>query len=129
MLCACRQGISLAENPIVAAEIFEAAGPPDRVQAIVHTHESSEHLRARFDLYGDRIAHARVNHLDLAAGAPRLVDIQHELHAKVTLLRSLGFTGSWTLEIVAGVMTGADSPGLLMDQAADDLHVLHEVLR
>ena len=128
MLCECRQGVSLAENPVVAADIFDAAGSPDRVQAVVHTHESSEHLRARFDRYGDRITHAHVNHLDFAHGAPRLVEIQHELHAKVTLLRSLGFTGSWTLEIVAGVMTEADTPELLVEQAAADLRVLHEVL-
>ncbi len=128
LLCECRQGISLAENPIVATEIFEAAGSPERVQAVVHTHDSSEHLRARFDRYGDRITHVHVNYLDFAEGAPRLVDIQHELHAKVTLLRSLGFTGSWTLELVAGVMTEADTPGLLMEQAAEDLRVLHEVL-
>ncbi len=128
MLCECRQGISLAENPVVATEIFDAAGSPDRVQAVVHTHESSEHLRARFDRYGDRITHVHVNYLDFADGAPRLADIQHELHAKVTLLRSLGFTGSWTLEIVAGVVTESDTPDLLMAQAADDLRVLHEVL-
>ena len=128
MLCECRQGVSLAENPIVAAEIFEAAGSPQRVQAIVHTHDSSEHLRARFDRYGDRITHVHVNYLDFAHGAPRLVDIQHELHAKVTLLRSLGFTGTWTLELVAGVMTEADTPDRLLAQAADDLRVLHEVL-
>jgi sugar phosphate isomerase/epimerase len=128
MLCECHEGISLAENPIVAAEIFDAAGPPERVQAIVHTHESSEHLRARFDRYGDRITHVHVNYLDFADGAPRLADIQHELHAKVTLLRSLGFTGTWTLEFVSGVMTEADTPDLLMEQAAADLRVLHEVL-
>ena len=128
VLCECQAGISLAENPIVAAEIFDAAGSPERVQAIVHTHESSEHLRARFDRYGDRITHVHVNYLDFADGAPRLADIQHELHAKVTLLRSLGFTGSWTVEFVAGVLTEADSPDLLMEQAAADLRVLHEVL-
>ncbi len=128
LLCECRQGISLAENPVVAAEIFAAAGSPERVQAVVHTHDSSEHLRARFDRYGDRITHVHVNYLDFTDGAPRLIDIQHELHAKVTLLRSLGFTGTWTLEIVAGVMTEADTPDRLMEQAASDLSVLHEVL-
>ena len=128
LLCECREGISLAENPVIAAQIFDAAGPADRIQAVVHTHESSEHLRARFDRYGDRITHVHVNQLDFADGAPRLADIQHELHAKVTLLRSLGFTGTWTLEIVAGVMTEADTPDRLMAQAAADLGVLHEVL-
>jgi sugar phosphate isomerase/epimerase len=128
MLCECHEGISLAGNPLVAAEIFDAAGSPDRVQAIVHTHESSEHLRARFDRYGERITHVHVNYLDFADGAPRLADVQHELHAKITLLRSLGFTGTWALEFVAGVMTEADTPDRLMEQAAADLRVLHEVL-
>src|SRR5262249_54164660 len=53
-----------AEDRAVAARLLDAAGPTNRVGAIVHTHESADQLRARFAAYGERIAHVHVNHLD-----------------------------------------------------------------
>ena len=128
-LCECHAGISVAEVPQVAAALFEAAGPPDRVQAIVHTHETPEHLAARFDAYGERITHVHVNHLDPATGrAPRLADRATQLTATVAHLRALGFRGSWTLEFVHGTLTEHDQPALLLAQAEQDLHVLREII-
>jgi sugar phosphate isomerase/epimerase len=128
-LCECHAGISVAEAPEVAAALFAAAGPPDRVQAIVHTHETADHLTARFDAYGERITHVHVNHLDPGTGrAPRLADRAAQLTATVAHLRSLGFRGSWTLEFVHGTLTDGDRPALLLAQAAQDLRVLREIL-
>ena len=129
LLCECHEHISIAEDPPVAARILAAAGPPERVGAIVHTHETEAHLRSRFDAYGDRILHVHVNFLDPATmHAPVLSDRVDELVAKVELLRSLGFDGSWTVEFVEGVLTDHDEPGALAAQAAEDLAVLREVL-
>lgn len=128
-LCECHAGISVAERPEVAAALFAAAGPADRVQAIVHSHESAEHLAARFDAYGERISHVHVNHLDPATGrAPRLADRAAELTATAIHLRSLGFRGSWTIEFVHGTLTDLDRPDHLLDQAGRDLRVLREIL-
>lgn len=127
LLCECHEGVSVAEDPAVAATILAAAGPPDRVQAVVHTHEEPDHLKARFDAYGDRIGHVHVNFLS-RAGAPRLVDERDRLAARVELLRALGYTGTWTIEFVHGVLTDRDEPGALVVQAADDLAVLRDVL-
>jgi sugar phosphate isomerase/epimerase len=128
-LCECHAGISVAEDPAVAAAIFEAAGPPSRVQAIVHTHEDADHVRARFDAYGDRIGHVHVNFLDAAGrSAPRLADVRDRLEAQVSLVRGLGFRGSWTVEFVAGLRSERDRPELLLAQAAEDLVVLRDVL-
>ncbi len=129
LLCECHEGISIAEDPTVAARIFDAAGPADRVQAIVHTHESPDHLRERFDAYGERITHVHVNFLDVRGrGAPALQDVRGDLAAKVALLHGLGFRGSWTIEFVHGVLTDHDHPELLLEQATRDLAVLRDVL-
>ena len=130
LLCECHQHISIAEDPIVAARIFDAVGSPGRLGAIVHTHDSGDHLRACFDAYGDRIRHVHVNHLRFTEGltAPGLDEIRDELGAKVDLLRSLGFDGSWTIEFVRGVSTPDERPELLVPQAAADLAVLRSVL-
>jgi sugar phosphate isomerase/epimerase len=128
-LCECHAGISVAEVPEVAAALFEAAGSPDRVQAIVHTHEGAEHLTARFEAYGERITHVHVNHLDPATGgAPRLASRAEALTATVAHLRSLGFRGSWTIEFVHGTLTDRDQPAHLLAQAAEDLRVLRDIL-
>jgi sugar phosphate isomerase/epimerase len=126
-LCECHAGTA-AEDPAFAARLLDAAGPPERVGAIVHTHESADHVRARFAAYGERIVHVHVNHLDRAATAPRLRDMRPELVAEVGLLRDLGFDGTWTIEFVHGTSTADDRPDQLIDAAVDDLHVLREVI-
>jgi sugar phosphate isomerase/epimerase len=129
LLCECHAGISVAEDPAVAARILGAAGDADRVQAIVHTHEDVDHLRERFDAYGERITHVHVNFLDVrGGGAPRLQDVRDELATKVALLHQLGFRGSWTIEFVHGVLTDEDRPEPLLTQATHDLAVLRAVL-
>ncbi len=129
VLCECHHGISIAEDPVVAARIMAAAGPADRVQAIVHTHEDVDHIRERFDAYGDRITHIHVNHIDFVnMTIPRLAEVADGLAAKVDLLRELGFDGSWTIEFVTGPGTDGDRPAQLVDQAVADLAVLRSVL-
>jgi sugar phosphate isomerase/epimerase len=126
LLCECHSG-TIAEQPAVATAILDAAGPPARVGAIVHTHESTDHLRARFDAYGDRIVHVHVNFLE-GGHAPPLADRLDELALKVELMRDLGFSGTWTIEFVHGVLTERDAPSHLIPQAARDLAVLNGVL-
>lgn len=127
-LCECHAGISIAEVPAVAAALLAAAGPPERVGAIVHTHEEPDHLRARFEAYGDRVRHVHVNFLDGRGRAPRLADVRGRLEAQVDLLQTMGFRGSWTLEFVHGVSTPDDRPARLVDQAAEDLSVLRDLV-
>jgi len=128
LLCECHAGTAIADDPVLAARFFERAGGPERVQAIVHTHESDEHLRARFDHYGDRISHVHVNFLDGDGLAPPLAQREPRLVEVVSLLRSCGFDGSWTIEFCHGLNTERDRPDALIDQAADDLTVLRRIL-
>lgn len=128
-ICECHQGISIAEAPDVAARILAGAGPADRVQALIHTHDDAGLLAAKFDAYGERIRHVHVNHLDFTTMThPTLTEVEDRLGATVTQLRSLGFRGSWTLEFVHGLLTDGDEAGALLDQAADDVAVLRRVL-
>lgn len=129
LLCECHHGISIADEPKTAATIFDAAGPVHRVQAIVHTHEEPDLIRARFDAYGDRISHVHVNFLDFDnLGAPKLDDITDRLASQIELLSQLGFAGTWTIEFTHGVLTDNDTPALLVRQAAEDLRVLRECI-
>ncbi|MET0903656.1 MAG: hypothetical protein ABWZ52_10490, partial [Acidimicrobiales bacterium] len=98
LLLECHEGTAVADDHDAAARFLAAAGPAHRVQAIVHTHEVADRVRARFDAYGDRITHVHVNHLD-AGGAPALADVA-DLADRIARLRSLGFAGSWTIEFV-----------------------------
>lgn len=129
LLCECHHGISIAEVPEVAAAIFDAAGPADRLQAIVHTHEDLDHIRARFDAYGDRISHVHVNFIDFSdLSIPRLRDVRERLASRVDLLTALGFRGTWTIEFTHGARTEHDDPAYLVGQAGDDLRILRELL-
>jgi sugar phosphate isomerase/epimerase len=129
LLCECHEHISIAEDPIVAARLFDEIGS-DRLGAIVHTHEPAEHLRRRFDAYGERISHVHVNYLDMSSlSVPSLSQRVDDLGTKVDLLRSLGFDGSWTLEFVHGVLTERDQPVLLVEQASVDVALLRAVLK
>jgi sugar phosphate isomerase/epimerase len=126
LLLECHDGTAIADDHATAARFLTRAGPPDRVQAIVHTHEEADRVRARFDAYGDRITHVHVNHLT-GGTAPRLSDVD-DLEDRIALLRTLGFTGSWTIEFVHGVLTANDRPDVLVEQAIADLAVLRSAL-
>lgn len=129
LICECHEGISIAEDPVVAARIFDAAGPSERLGALIHTHESLDHLAARFDAYGDRIRHVHVNYLDVAnRSVPTLDQRRKDLEATVSFLRSQGFSGTWTLEFVTGILSADDHPEALLARAADDLAVLRDVI-
>ncbi len=59
---------------------------------------------------------------------PTLADQRADLEAKVDLLGSLGFSGTWTIEFVNGVLSADDTPDHLVPQAVADLAVLRDVL-
>lgn len=127
LLCECHEAISVAEDPDVAARLFDRAGPADRVQAIVHLGDEDEDLtRRRFDAYGDRITHVHVNFL--LQQAPPLHVVADQVRARVEMLQSLGFAGSWTIEFTNGLFTD-DRPEHLVGSAITDLAFLREVLR
>lgn len=131
LLCECHVGISIADDPRVAARMLEAIGPPDRAQAIVHiTSETHDHIRARLDACGDRIGHIHVNDPPGwdERGALHLKELRPELDRKVELLRSHGFDGTWTIEFVHGTNTEHDEPGYLLERAAEDLVILRDLL-
>lgn len=128
-VCECHHGISVAEDPDVAALILAGAGPPEQVQALVHTHDPPDLIARKMDVLGDRVTHVHVNHLDLKTMShPSLAAVEDELRGTVDHLRGRGFTGSWTLEFVSGLLTDADHPGALLDQAAADLIVLRNLI-
>ena len=125
-VCECHDG-SAMDDPAAAARVLTAAGPPDVVAALVHTHDSHELLKARFDAYGERISHVHINHLNLKS--PPLADIRDKFTTTVDLLGELGFEGTWSLEFVDGTLSESDNePEKLFAAAVADLKVLREIL-
>jgi len=124
-ICECHQG-TVAEDPAVAARILEAAGPADRMQALVHLGDDPETIDGLFDALGERIRHVHVNFL--RQGSPVLADIADDVRARVARLRSRGFSGSYTIEFVNGVAGEADRPEKTLAAAVRDLALLREVL-
>lgn len=126
LICECHWG-TVAEDPAVAGQILSAAGPPERVQALVHLGDQPDDLRAKFDAHGDRITHVHVNFLD-GLEAPLLRDIRDTVESRVGLLDSLGFDGTWTIEFTHGVGTDNDNPGETLESAIADLAVLRALM-
>ena len=124
-ICECHDG-SAMDRPEAAERVLTRAGPPDQIQALVHTHDAADNLRAKFDAYGDRITHVHINHLP--EGQPPLADHRDEFASTTELLAELGFTGTWTIEFVHGLGTDRDTPAQMLAQAADDLTVAREIL-
>ncbi len=125
-VCECHDG-SAMDDPEVAAKVLAAGGGPEAVGALVHTHDSHDLLRARFDAYGERICHVHINHLNLKA--PPLAQIRDEFTKTVGLLNDLGFDGTWSLEFVDGTLSELDNePEKLFAAAVADLAVLREIL-
>ncbi|MEQ8841492.1 MAG: hypothetical protein RIB98_10955 [Acidimicrobiales bacterium] len=120
LVCECHDG-SAMDDPAVAARVLAAGS-----NALVHTHDDLDLLRAKFAAYGERISHVHVNHL--FTGSPKLADIRDELTAKIALVRELGFDGTWTLEFVHGTGGDHDAPDPMLAQAVEDLAVLRELL-
>lgn len=126
LICECHSG-TVAEDPRVAARIFELAGPPERMQALVHLGDDPELIRAKFKHHGDRITHVHVNFLE-GLNAPRLSDIKTRVRERIDLLGELGFEGTWTIEFAHGLGTENDEPGYTFASAAADLSLLRELL-
>ncbi|MEZ5246746.1 MAG: hypothetical protein R2707_16745 [Acidimicrobiales bacterium] len=120
LVCECHDG-SAMDDPAAAARVLSAGS-----NALFHTHDDVEVIRAKFDAYGDRITHVHVNHL--FTGSPALADIRDELVEKVSLVRDLGFDGTWTLEFVHGTGGDDDRPEPMFAHAVDDLAVLRDLL-
>lgn len=120
LVCECHDG-SAMDDPATAARVLAAGS-----NALVHTHDDLDLLKAKFDAYGDRISHIHVNHL--FTGSPKLHDIRGELAEKVDLVSSLGFEGTWTLEFVHGTGGDNDHPDQMLAQATEDLTLLRTLL-
>jgi sugar phosphate isomerase/epimerase len=120
LVCECHDG-SAMDDPAAAARVLSYGS-----NALFHTHDDLDLIRAKFDAYGDRISHVHVNHL--FTGSPALTEIRDELVEKVSLVGDLGFAGTWTLEFVHGAGGDRDQPEPMFARAVDDLAVLRDIL-
>lgn len=126
LICECHAG-TVAEDPATAARVLSAVGDAERLQALVHLGDEPAHTGAMFDALGDRIRHVHVNFL--RQGAPPLVDIADDVHARIERLRKHGFSGSHAIEFVNGVGSERDQPAQLIEAAVRDLAALRSALR
>ena len=127
LLCECHAG-TLAEDPALAAAMFDEVASPLRLQAIVHLGRTPDDSTTAFmDGLGDRVGHVHVQLPDEGPDTdpPALAA---DLRTGVDLLRSFGFDGSWTIEFSHGRMTDRDEPGYVLEWATRDLAALRAAL-
>lgn len=125
LVCECHDGTAM-DDADAARRVLALGGAPGSVQALVHSNDGAERIRAKFAAYGERITHVHVNHLD--RGSPPLVEIAEEIETTVTLLDQLGFAGTWTIEFVHGTGGPHDRPDRNLAQAIEDLAVLRALV-
>jgi sugar phosphate isomerase/epimerase len=122
LLCECH-GNTILEPPDGAATAL--APLADRVEIIVHAFGGErETLRKWLDLFGSAVTHVHV--AALRAGGPmlRLADYEDEAAARIELLKSAGFSGSWTIEFTGGVAFSPEDQRALLANAAADMAYL-----
>ena len=127
LLCECHAG-TLAEDPVVAAAMFDEVAPTERLQAIVHLGRTpTDETRPFMERLGDRVGHV---HLQLTDEGPDtdVASLAADLRIGVEHLRTFGFDGSWTIEFSHGLMTDHDEPGYVLEWASRDLRALREAL-
>lgn len=120
-LCECHGGTTV-EVPEKAAETFRRMGRDD-YEIIIHGFGGDdEGVRRLFACHGDRITHI---HADLSPKGPVAESVTQ---ARVDLLRSLGFRGSFTIEFTEGIGSDGESIEALYRNAVRDLSQLRKCL-
>jgi sugar phosphate isomerase/epimerase len=124
LLCECHGGTVL-ETPAQAASILEAL--VGRVEIIVHPFAGERAtLQLWLDRFGPAVTHVHVAGLRGKWPMLRLTDMADEARARLALLRSAGFSGTWTVEFTGGVAQSPEDRHALLANAAGDLAFLRE---
>ena len=118
-LCECHGGTTM-EDPEKAAATFRDIGRDD-YEVIIHGfggHDDA--LRKLFACHGDRITHV---HVSFSSKGP-MPDA--EVQARVDLLKTLGFCGSFTIEFTEGVGSDDECVETLYRNAVRDMKQLRQ---
>lgn len=120
LLCECHPGTVL-ETPASAAAAF-AKWPQERFAAIAHPVSSEKNFTINdwFDALGQRIAHL---HFQFRDADNRMTSPAHVPDCAIRALQTinaLNFSGSASLEFVAGIGHPQESPEFLLEQALAD---------
>lgn len=115
LLCECHAN-TLMEVPETAAEVFSRLD--ERFGAIIHLTSTYENALSCFQCYGSRICHIHAANYQKTAFAPLEQASAHILR-NYSLMRSMGFDGTVTLEFTPG-----DSAETMYRNAIGDLRWL-----
>ncbi len=120
-LCECHGGTTM-ENPERASAVFRDLGR-EKYEVIIHGFGGADDgIRKQFACHGDRITHI---HVCLSSDGP----VPDEtVRARVALLRSLGFVGSFTIEFTEGVGADDEEAETLYRHAVRDMKQLRRCL-
>lgn len=99
MLCECHRGSGMEDSALAAKTFNRLSGPG--FEAIIHGMDNPEEMvRERFGAYGERITHIHAN-----LSSKGLMS-EAAVCARLELLRSLGFRGTFTIEFTEGIRDG-----------------------
>jgi hypothetical protein len=111
-LCECHRGSGM-EDSALAAKTFDRLEEPG-FEAIIHGMDNPEEaVRERFGAYGGRITHI---HANLSSKG---LMTEAQVCERLTLLRSLGFRGTFTIEFTEGVRDGLTIEALYRNAVRD----------
>jgi len=119
-LCECHRG-STMEDPRLASETLDRLGRADHGVILHGIDNEEETVRERFRHYGDRITHLHCN-----LSAKGLMS-EHQVRDRLTLLRELGFRGTFTIEFTEGVRSDLSIDELYRN-AVRDLQLLRKCI-
>ncbi len=133
LLCECHFG-TVAEDPKVARDMFDAVADADRLGAIVHVHPMArDEWSGPLEVLGDRVRHVHVQVAEVpqTTSAGELCEI---LRPAAEAISATSPTATWTIEFSHGMWgfgrddAEFDNPAYILQSAQRDLEALRTAL-
>ncbi len=133
LLCECHFG-TVAEDPVVARDMFDAVANPERLSAIVHLHPMArDEWSAPLAVLGERVGHVHVQLAEVPASTS-VAELAETLRPDVEAIRAASPSVTWTIEFSHGMWGFGvdhgenDHPAYILQTAGRDLEALRAVL-
>ncbi|MCY3861744.1 MAG: hypothetical protein OXG67_07255 [bacterium] len=133
LLCECHFG-TVAEDPVVARDMFDAVADVDRLGAIVHVHPGArDEWSNPLGALGDRVRHVHVQ----VAEYPQTTssgELGEVLRPAAEAISATSPTATWTIEFSYGMWgfgrdnADLDNPAYILQSAQRDLQALRAAL-
>ena len=133
LLCECHFG-TVAEDPNVARDMFDAIADADRLGAIVHVHPMArDEWSEPLSVLGDRVRHVHVQVAEVPQSTTA-AELSEVLRPAAEAISAASPTATWTIEFSHGMWgfgrddAEFDNPAYILQSAQRDLEALRAAL-